>query len=99
MLPSFNKDFGLFKYFRQDREKRDFVSGGAAIGVASAFGAPMGGLLFSLEEGASFWNQGLTWRMFLGSLVAVFTMNTAKSFYNGHPGMIFRPYLNMTIRY
>jgi chloride channel 7 len=60
----------MLRPYRSDVETRDFVVAGAASGVAAAFGAPLGGVLFAMEEGATFFTPLIMLRTFVCSVSA-----------------------------
>ena len=70
----------IFQSFRNAKDKRDFVSAGTAAGVASVFGSPLGGLLFVMEEVASFVPSKLAWLTFWCCLVAVMVQQFITSY-------------------
>lgn len=66
------------------------VAAGAGIGVAVAFGAPIGGVLFAYEtsKAMSFWTFGIAWRTFFGTSVAVFVLTLLEAAKEGNVGNI-----------
>ncbi len=137
---TFRRDFRIFRYFRDDHEKRDFVVGGASgmlnknktsissIALKTCFEnnlfyhcswrgrcirstgilnedsinlranphlsifLQLGGVLFALEEAATYWNQALIWKALIASIISSFTLNVILSWYHSlktfsYPGL------------
>ncbi|KAL0287701.1 UNVERIFIED_CONTAM: Chloride channel protein CLC-d [Sesamum calycinum] len=63
--------------FTSERDRRDLVTCGCAAGVAAAFRAPVGGVLFALEEVTSWWRSQLMWRVFFTSAIVAVVVRSA----------------------
>lgn len=62
------------KYDRNDGKRREVLSAAAAAGVAVAFGAPIGGVLFCLEEVAYFFPAKTLFRTFFCCITAALSL-------------------------
>ncbi|KAI4348303.1 hypothetical protein L6164_009038 [Bauhinia variegata] len=94
------------RYFNNDRDRRDLITCGSSSGVCAAFRAPVGGVLFALEEVATWWRSALLWRTFFSTAVVVVVLrafieicNSGKCGLFGQGGLIMFDVSNVTVRY
>ncbi|CAE6483643.1 unnamed protein product [Rhizoctonia solani] len=71
------------KYETNEGKRREILSAACAAGVAVAFGAPVGGVLFSLEEVSYFFPPKVMWRSFFCAMVAAATLKFLDPFGTG----------------
>lgn len=71
------------KYKRSASKTREILSACAAAGVAVAFGSPIGGVLFSLEEMSNYFPLKTMWRSYFCALVATFVLAAMNPFRTG----------------
>ena len=71
------------KYKRSASKTREILSACAAAGVAVAFGSPIGGVLFSLEEISSYFPLKTMWRSYFCALVGTAVLAAMNPFRTG----------------
>ncbi|KXN90887.1 hypothetical protein AN958_03541 [Leucoagaricus sp. SymC.cos] len=75
---------GLFEKFSRSQSKmREIITAASAAGVAVAFGSPIGGVLFSIEEMSHTFSKKTMWRSFFCALMATFTLSAMNPFRTG----------------
>ncbi|KAL0942922.1 voltage gated chloride channel [Colletotrichum truncatum] len=62
------------KYRDNPRKMREILSVACSAGLSVAFGAPIGGVLFSYEEISTYFPRRVLWRAFLCSLIAAIAL-------------------------
>jgi chloride channel 3/4/5 len=86
---------GLFPKFRKYNSKmREVLCACTAAGVAVAFGSPMGGVLFALEEMTSSFQLKTMWRSYFCALVATGVLASINPFRTGQLVLFSVKYVN-----
>ncbi|KAG2101302.1 chloride channel [Suillus discolor] len=71
------------RFSRSQGKMREIITAASAAGVAVAFGSPIGGVLFSIEEMSQMFRIKTMWRSFVCALVATFTLSVMNPFRTG----------------
>jgi len=66
-----------------EARKREVFSAAAAAGISVAFGAPFGGVLFSLEQLSYYFPDKTMWSSFVCAMVAAVTLQACNPFHTG----------------
>lgn len=73
----------FYKYKKSAFKAREFLTATSAAGVAVAFGSPMGGVLFAVEEISSLFHLATMWKAYFCSMIAVTTLAALNPFRTG----------------
>jgi H+/Cl- antiporter ClcA len=79
--------FKSFRVLQNDVIRRQIIAAGSSVGVSCAFGAPIGGALFSYEisKPNTFWTFSMLWRVFFATSLGTFTLSIMQSLQQGRP--------------
>lgn len=66
-----------------EARKREILSAAAAAGISVAFGSPIGGVLFSLEQLSYYFPDKTMWQSFVCAMVAAVTLQALNPFRTG----------------
>lgn len=68
---------------QNEARKREVLSAAAASGISVAFGSPIGGVLFSLEQLSYYFPDKTMWQSFVCAMVAAVTLQAFNPFHTG----------------
>ena len=75
------KPFGSLN--SNEARKREVLSAAAAAGISVAFGSPVGGVLFSLEQLSYYFPDKTMWQSFVCAMIAAVTLQALNPFHTG----------------